>query len=105
MNKIKHTILIIALIFASCLSTSDCDCYSDMENVEDLYGIPDDTDYYDDREDWIYYTEGLEYTFEWGTNTDQCCEVSKYLIRAVCGDPRKPDRILIDYHVHYINQF
>ncbi len=77
----RNKILILGLIclfIYSCV----CNCDKDMDEVRSTRGAPEETSSYDSTGyhsvDWWYWSQGICYTFTWGSNIDECCEVSTY---------------------------
>jgi len=85
----KHIIIVLAL--SVIMLTFSCtilqpDCASEMENVENSRGAPEEINRYDTEGyhsvDWWYWIQGICYTFTWGSVVGGC-EVSTYTFEPI----------------------
>ena len=53
-----------------------------MESKREKYGDPEEVNKYNSSGyhsvDWWYWTRGKEFTFTWGSDVEECCDVTSY---------------------------
>jgi hypothetical protein len=58
-----------------------------MDKVKSTQGTPEEVERYDSSSyhsvDWWYWSKGICYTFTWGKNVEECCDISTYRFESI----------------------
>jgi hypothetical protein len=94
--KIGVLLLCIFLLISTNCDWFECNCDDEMEDIRSDLGEPEEKARYDSQgyhtETWWYWTKGISYTFTWGNDIRDCCEVSTFQFEPVTSENKELKR-------------
>ena len=72
-------VLIVSILLAGCSNDKTCD--DQTRAIRHTYGPPEEAKVYDENDyammTWWYWSQGIQYVFEWGDEFDGC-QITRY---------------------------